>query len=138
MRAHETQHGRALVEQCLLALGAHAAVRDVGQVDAGLLLCVGDPGAAQHLVAGHPQAAAGTRGGAAEPAGLLEHHHGQAVVRGRERGGHPGGATAHHHDLELGMVRCHGTSRALILEHVTVLAVGAAARPLPIGGGYWP
>ena len=105
VRAHETQHGRAVFEQCLLALGAHAAVRDMGQVGAGLLGGVGDAGPAQHLVSGHPQAAAGTRGGAAEPAGLLDHHHGQAVVCGRERGGHPGGATAHHHDLELGPLR---------------------------------
>jgi hypothetical protein len=41
-------------------------------------------------------------------------------VRGRERGGHPGGAAAHHHDVEHGLVRWHGTSRAFILEHVIV------------------
>ena len=134
VRAHEIQHGRALFEQCQLPFGAHAAVRDVGQVGAGLLGRVGDPGPAQHLVPGYPQAAAGTGGGAAEPAGLLDHHDPQAVVRGRECGGHPGGATAHHHDLELAPVRCHGASRALILEHVTVLAERAAARRLGRGG----
>ena len=52
-------------------------------------------------------------------------------VLGGERGGHPGGATAHHDDVELGWVRCHGTSRALILEHVTVTAEEAAACSWP-------
>src|SRR6185312_8792317 len=95
---------------------------------------------AQHLVAGQPEPAAGAGGGAAEPVGLLDHHHPQAVVRRGERGGHPGGAAAHHHHVELGParqrpVRCHGASRAFILEHVTVSAgrttAGIRRRPVP-------
>jgi hypothetical protein len=69
-----SEHGWAVFEQRLLAGRRHAAVHDMGQVSAGLLGRVGDPGPAQHLVPRHPQPAAGAGGGPAELAGLLDDH----------------------------------------------------------------
>ena len=126
--AHEGEHGRTVLQQRPLPLPVTVA-RHVRQVGAGLLGSIPDAGLAQHLVAGNPEPAAGARGGAAEPVRLLDHHHPQAMVRRGERGGHPGGAAAHHHNVEPGAVRSHGTSRALILEHVTVSAEGRESVP---------
>ena len=85
---------------------------DMGQVSAGPLGGVPDPGLPQYLVARRPDAAAGPRGRPAEVIRLLQDHRPQAVMRGGEGGGHPGGAAAHHDHVELGLVRRHGTSRA--------------------------
>ena len=101
--AHEGEHGRAVLQQRPLPLRRDLTARHEGQVGAGLFGGVPDAGPAQDLVARQPEPAAGAGRGAAEPAGLLDHHHPQAVVRRGERGGHPGGAAAHHHDVELGL-----------------------------------
>src|SRR5205814_6004416 len=60
VRLDEGQHRRAVVEQGPLARDRYLVTDHVREVLARPFSGVGDPGAAEHVVAGNPEAAAGT------------------------------------------------------------------------------
>ena len=82
------------------ALGRHDVADDAVQVGAGLLRGVAHAVAAQHLVVGDPDAAAGARGRPAVVGRLLDDDGAQAVTLRGQRGRHPGRAAAHDDDVE--------------------------------------
>src|SRR5690606_26969012 len=99
--AEQLHRGGAVVDEGVQALGRDAALGEPVEVGAGRLAAVVVPGRPQRRVVRDPDAAAGDRGGAAEPLALVDDQHGHpGVVRG-QRGRHPAAAAADDHEVVL-------------------------------------
>ncbi len=135
--AHEGEHGRAVVQQRPLPLRRDAVAHHMREVGAGLLRSVADAGPEQDLVARRPDARRPSAPWSPPNQSVFSSTTARrpccaaasaAVI--------PARAAAHHDHVELccvglGLVRCHGTSRASILEHVPVLAESSREAPVP-------